>query len=126
MIYKGPGEAETRREKNFVSRKLFYMASGAALAHTPNSNLEPTYGRSSQPGLATVMSLSTRRDGVLWPEGAIQEMTPRQRRACHARDRSNARTEGGRVGAASAHAEREHAIEQCSYERFGRRLARQV
>ena len=58
-----------------------------------------------------MVSLPARGDGVLGPERAIQEMTPRERRARHARDRRDARAEGRRVRPASAHAQREHTIE---------------
>ena len=42
-------------------------------------------------------------------------MTPRERRARHARDRRNARAEGSRVRPASAHTEREHTIEHYEF-----------
>lgn len=57
------------------------------------------------------MSLPTRRSRVLGPERAIQEMTPRERRTRHARDRRDARAEGSRVRPASAHTKGEHTIE---------------
>ena len=61
------------------------------------------------------MSLPTRRNWVLGPERAIQEMTPWERRARHARNRRDARAEGSRVRPASAHTEREHAIEHYEF-----------
>jgi hypothetical protein len=42
-------------------------------------------------------------------------MTPRERRARHARDRRDARAEGSRVRPASAHTEREHTIEHYEF-----------
>jgi len=53
-------------------------------------------------------------------------MPPGERRARHTRDGRDARTKGCGVRSASAHAKGEHPIEQCGYEGFGRRLAREV
>lgn len=61
--------------------------------------------------MTMMMPLPTRGNGVLGPERAVQEMAARERRTGHAGDCRDARTEGCRVRAAAAHAEREHAIE---------------
>lgn len=90
-----------------------------------------------------MLSLPTRRNGILRPERAIQEMSAGERRTSHSRDRRDARTEWRGVGATSTHAKREHTIEHCqsnpstrfngergertgSDERFGSRLADEV
>jgi hypothetical protein len=58
-----------------------------------------------------MMPLSPRRNWVLRPERAIQEMTTGERRASHTGYRRNARAKWRRVRARSSHAEREHTIE---------------
>ena len=95
-----------------------------------------------------MMPLPTRRDGILRPERAIQEMATRERRTSHSRYRRDARAKGRRIRTTSTHAKREHTIEHCPFvhqqkkehetefclfgkrtgsdERFGGRLAHEV
>jgi hypothetical protein len=95
-----------------------------------------------------MMPLPTRRNRVLRPERAIQEMPAGQRRTRHSRNRRDARAKWRRIRATSTHAKREHTIEHCfhpsnpinkkkmnefcwevrtgSDERFGGRLAYEV
>jgi hypothetical protein len=69
----------------------------------------------SQSSLATAMSLSAWRNGVLGPERAIQEMTTGERRTSYASNSRDAGAERRSIRTASPHAKREHAIEHCWY-----------
>ena len=62
-----------------------------------------------------MMPLSTRRDGILRPERAIQEMATRECRTSHSRYRRDACAEGRRIRTTSTHAQREHTIEHCPF-----------
>ena len=76
-----------------------------------HSTKSPSESRHRVAMVTMMMPLSPRRNWVLRPERAIQEVAARERRASHTGNRCNTRAKWRRVCARSSHAERKHTIE---------------